>query len=367
MHRRTLPSLLPSLGPATRYAMFADVGGSECLPTAQDWRRDLPVITSQRLAGAALRSGASRNVPGDVLTALRDSSFASTEIAALTSRRSAPALLALQSAGIPFLIIKGPSLSEREGGLGSRPYSDIDVLVRVTEFRRALDVLAAEGFSEDAESRPPREYFNYLCREAVNLRDSRGGSVDLHHRVSPWLWSSRLTLDELMRWAAPGNVAGVHAPFASDIDNLLIGALHIVSDQGAPGASLRTWRDVALLWERLDKDEVLRRAEYCLLTAWLAWILGSLPLGTVNLAPLDGKVPRPIHAKVRLRMLLWLGGPSGRHVGLIFRLPLRGAIAYAAGMVVPNKEFLRRRGITSRVPHVSWWLHGLVALRRAVA
>lgn len=347
--------------------MFADIGGAECPPAAQDWRRELPAITSQRLSGAALRSGASRNVPADILRALRNSAFSSAQMAASTSSCSVPALVALQSAGVSFLVIKGPSLSEREGGLGSRPYSDIDVLVRTTEFRRALAVLAAKGFREDAESRPPREYFNYLCREAVNLRDSRGGSIDLHHRVSPWLWSSRLTFDELLRRAAPGSIAGVQVLFASDIDNLLIGALHIVSDQGAPGAALRSWRDVALLWDSLDKDEVLRRAEELSLTGWLAWILRSLPSSTVALTPLAGTLRSPIYARTRLRMLLRLGGPSGPHFGLLFRLPLRGAMAYIIGMIFPTRAFLRRRGIVSRTPHLTWWLQGLAALRRAVA
>src|SRR6185436_9088687 len=55
---------------------------------------------------------------------------------------------ALQSAAIPLMLLKGFYFADRlYGGLDRRPQHDLDILVRRTDFRQALRVLAGLGFA----------------------------------------------------------------------------------------------------------------------------------------------------------------------------------------------------------------------------
>src|SRR5215210_6381622 len=106
-------------------------------------------------------------------------------------RASAEAVVALRDAGVRSILLKGPSfdalLYDRDE---PRPYSDIDLLVRGTDFARAAEVLVGLGYRERADREPSR----VVEHARVWVRASDRRHVDLHQTlggvdrrdVDPW-------------------------------------------------------------------------------------------------------------------------------------------------------------------------------------
>jgi hypothetical protein len=203
----------------------------------------------------------------------------------------------------------------------------------------------------------PWTSFDRYCREAVNLRTENGGSIDLHHRISPWCWSGGLSFDVLNSAATVKNVFGVSLPLASSEHNLLVSALHVVSDRSRPGQSYRIWRDLLVLASSCPPSVVIAAARQTGTSAWLRWILGCLPIEVQPkelLGLLDGD-RRQIEKRLRLRMLLPPRFGSQHHFGQIFRLPVSHAALFTAGTLVPSPMFLRLRYPDDKYRYLKWW------------
>jgi hypothetical protein len=63
----------------------------------------------------------------------------------LSIAQAAPAIEALQAAGIEVIVFKGAALLELGLAAPSRPMADVDLLVRPADHRRAVDILLAHG------------------------------------------------------------------------------------------------------------------------------------------------------------------------------------------------------------------------------
>ena len=176
--------------------------------------------------------------------------------------------------------------------------------------------------------------------------------------IPPWLWGSHLTFEDLLAGSRDRSVPGGGTlPCASPADNLLVSALHIVSDKNSPGSTLMAWRDVLVLARAADPDELLVRARLAHLCGWLAWILDALPPGTVpaglhrQLAAEDRRIP--YHRRLRLVMP---PGVAARHMVLsqMCRLPPSNAARYLIGLGWPSPDFLDARIGSAPHPRMAW-------------
>lgn len=350
----------PTMTPGVRRLAFGDlepVVGDRPVPVTDD---DVALLVHHGLAGTA------RRVARTVAVELPETAFALLDVAALHAvhatmvmvRRSQPALETLTGAGVPWVVTKGPGVAGFEPA-GERPFGDLDVVVAPRDFATARRLLGSLGFEERTESRQPWSLFDRHCREAVNLRSPAGGSVDLHHHVPPWRWTRRLTADLLLAHPQTVTVAGVALPVASPEVNLLVCALHTVSDRNAPGSGLRVWRDVLVLAHRVDAADAVALARRVGLDGWLRWVLGRYP---ERLQPrhlldrLDGAGsrragPRGLDRWTTVRPLL---SPTVAHA---LRLPTANALLYGGGLLTPSRAFLDDRFPGHVRPYRAWWRH----------
>lgn len=158
------------------------------------------------------------------------------------------------------------------------------------------------------------------------------------------MWGSHLTFTDMLARSTVHPVPGGGSlPCASPADNLLVSALHVVSDKNRPGETLMAWRDVLVCARASDPADVLERAERSRLTGYLAWVLSALPTRTLPaglLEGLRGGAPGVPHSG-RLRMVIPPGIASRRMVlSQMCWLPTWNAARYAAGIARPSSGFL---------------------------
>src|ERR1700676_680476 len=357
--RHGLRPLFPEMPDLLFRVLFSDFTRTE--PNGKDdddWQASFRMIIQHNLEGLALRFQRDRSgIPPAMLKELQTSHFEKISHTLNMTQRSISGLRTLRDAQIEYVITKGLAIANLNKSVGDRPFTDIDVIVRPEDFTESMRLLRRAGFSENAATQPPRDLFARYCREATNLRDPEGASIDLHHRIPPWLWSGGVTFDVLCRDSRPYHHLDFDFPLASPAHNLLIAALHIFSDQGRPGNSLRVWHDVVLLLNRCSTDDILRCAGETRLDGWLHWIVGSLPEGLCPLRLLDalGRRPHPIPNRLRLQLALT---PSiERRPGLeqCLRLPSAHWILFISSMLVPQYSYVRFRYPHVQRPYWHWW------------
>lgn len=171
----------------------------------------------------------------------------------------------LQKAGVAALPWKGPALAVRAyGDVGLRSFADLDVLVRRRDARRALELLAAEGY------RSPLAPLDTLlgcwnaCLERqgeLALGNPRNGIVvDLHWALVPRFFSLPLEVDQLWERRRSLAIFGMTVPDLSPTDSLLTLCIHGGKHRWARLAWLL---DTAKLLEAspdLDWPQVISRA-----------------------------------------------------------------------------------------------------------
>ncbi len=358
--RRDLPNIFPSLSRGVLSLLFLDLFHSGDVELPSSW--DSPLIgtlVDQNLEGLALRAQREHAlpIPQETLNVLRLSHFNKMEHTSTVLRQSQLALEGLRNDHMEFVVTKGPGIAHLSKSPGDRVFSDLDIVVRGSDFVRALGILALDGYFERPETQPPREMFGRQCREAINLRSHNGGSIDLHHRIPPWLWSCGLRFDQLIRETTIIEYQGSEFPVADVTTNVLVTALHVFSDQGRPGRTLRTWRDLVFLLEQCDVESIALAAEESELCGWLHWIASCLPekLRPHDLLERLEESEKEICHKTRL--LLALGEPTVERPALeqLLRLPLRGWLTFGLSMLLPRRAYVEFRSGGFRHPYLRWW------------
>ena len=344
--RNGLPNIFPSIGPATSLVLFSDFV-EPALVTQDDWLNEIGLIVGQGMAGLARRlvHEYAIQLPRSVIELLQQTTFFDQSLTTRTLKCSGSGLQWLSEAEIPYVVTKGPGIALMGRSPSDRPFMDIDVVVAPARFSDALRLLRSTGYSESPLTMQTWDSFNLYCREAVNLRNEDGGSIDLHHRISPWYWSKGITFDLLQRDAIPVTMYGEHFTAVSPIHNLLITALHIVSDKSRPGQTVRAWRDLLVLVEKCPVASVVEAALVTGLIPWLFWILRCLPLDVQPAELLDALAgfDHRINGTSRLKMLMPQRIGAQHPIGQVFRIPLPHAVLYVAGMAMPSPTYLRTR------------------------
>ena len=359
---RTLPDIFPPLGPVTRSVLFADFERTPPALTPYQWYTEYPVLIGHGLAGIALRLARQHalDVPAAVVHDLEDAHFSEVTTTFRMTQCSRDGLAALRASGIPLVVTKGPGIAQAHHPMSERTFSDIDVVVPPRSFSAAFRVLRALGYQEQPQSVQPWPSHRRTGREATNLRTSGGGSIDLHHRISPWNWSHGLSFRNLEHRAHTSTLSGLSVALASTEDKLLIAALHVVSDKSQPGLSYRVWRDLLVLARASAPDRVAEVAGASGMCGWLSWILSCLPEEVrpsdlmTHLGNRDAHIPRT------WRLQLLLHTEREHLLNPMYRLPLPGAVFTVCGSLVPSPRYLRLQYPDTDHRYLTRW-HNLVS------
>jgi hypothetical protein len=339
--RHALSNLLPTLSPWTAAVLFSPYRVADDLPELTE--AELYEIFAMRLGPLLLQYLATHEtaVPTEQITRLRTyQAMGELRTKALVVEAK-QATEILTENGIRFAISKGPGIACHYPSPELRPYSDIDLLLRADDFARARRLLGEVGWQVNPERREQRDYFERQCREAVNLERGDLGRIDLHHHIPPWIWTSKMSTDELIDRAGVAKVDAHELPLLDAVDNFVISCLHIVSDRSEPGRSLMVWRDIIELGRAVDVDRVADRADDVELLGWIGAVVNSLPEDVRPFAVPSDWHDAAIHHPRRL--LLTLNNEAGdkpirRHLARLPAWP-NGAM-YVAGVAFPSGEFL---------------------------
>ncbi len=350
-----LCTLFPDLGPWSTAALW--YGRCTCPVPTTSVETELPIIHQQRLAGLLLRYVREAGINLDVrnIRYLQRSSLHWMALTTAALQQADDVVNRLQAMGARSAISKGPGVARWYPALDCRPYSDVDILVSPSFFRDAVTALESVGWREEGRNMQPREYMRWYCREGLNLRGPTDGSIDIHHRVPPWIWSMGLDQDKLVMRAQPVEVAGHDLPCLSPADNALVAALHLVSDQNRPGLALRAWRDLTEAVSRTPTNDLVSAAAEANLAGWLRALLIALPRPCRPLAAIAALPDQPLPHPSRLNLLL-----SGRLNGLgivgtqTLRLPWPNAMLFTAGLILPSRQFLRHKLEEDPHPYRHW-------------
>ncbi len=163
----------------------------------------------------------------------------------------------LNSRGIPMLAFKGPTLAMAAyGSLSLRQFSDLDILVKVSDLARALHLLADRGYrayfrgrhEKALPSLTPAQRRSYLRHylEYELIRDD-GLQVDLHWAFAPPLFPFRPAAE--VAWTDCRTLSLLDREVPCPANELL---LYILATHGAK----ERWQRLAWV---LDLDRLVRR------------------------------------------------------------------------------------------------------------
>lgn len=326
-----------------------------------DWEPSLPTLVQQRLAGSALHFADTHDIdlPPRVRATLVSARYRERYLTLLAELSAAAVAEVLRDVGVPFVVIKGPSIAAVDPVRGARPFVDADLLVPPDRFEDALLAARSAGFSS-ANDQPARQYYERHCYEGVNLVDASKRSIDIHHHVPPWWAGLKLTHDWMAQDCTLARIGGTDVPLASPTANLLIAALHLVSDRNLPGHKLLSWRDVMLATTLLDPASAATAVGAVGLGWWVRWVLGQMPatpsvtaLAAALDATVDTRAPRTSAARIKA---LAASGDTGMNLAFAARLPAPNAAAYVAGQVLPSKASRASR-LDGDESLLHWWRH----------
>ena len=251
------PALPPTAFEVARLAAASELGPEraaafrDAVAATDDWGSVLEVAAFHRvlpLLYVHLRNHAS-DPPARVVGPLRDHAvryaghvlFLSSEMARIGDR--------LRADGVPFLVLKGPSLTAAYGSVAKRPFVDNDLLVDRADFGRVERALLDLGFNQ--RKRSDRQQAGYLSvygeytfgRAAGDL----ASTVDVHTRLVPPGLPYDPDLNGLLVRAREVKVAGARVPALSWEDLLVALSVNALkgpngTDSGWPPTSRRSAR-----------------------------------------------------------------------------------------------------------------------------
>ena len=339
---------LSPLGPAARWSVTAGLlDKPRPLPSLSCFLDEAPTLAREGIlpvAVLALRAELGSPLPNAFKKL--DQIAALLEAMTLAAEASCRELFEIMQLTAPYLLIKGPAMARLYPPDWPRTYSDIDLLLTSDYFPIVLRRFLNAGFAISETTIPQREWFNTYCRESVNLHRADGANVDLHHQIPPWIFSQRVSTRELISRSISTSLFGIPVQVPSDCDQLLISALHIISDGWKGRVGLTSWRDVIMLLRRLE----IGQAREAFRGASLTWLFDLVtreinqhfPEAEIS-GPTESHIPN--HIQRRLRLLGWYGDTAvSRHrLAWAARLPARNSAAYLVGVTFPSREYLRTR------------------------
>ena len=293
----------------------------------------------------------------------------------LLNREARTVVRALDDAGIPALTFKGVALAALiYGDATARAAGDLDLLLRAEDVVRALDVLAALGYTPILPLRMDRareQRFVRLETQRHFVRSDPFVNLDLHWRLTPSHGVAAPTFHELWQRRTPVQLGDAAVPTLGVADTLLLLCVH----GACHGWSHAKWLDdVAQLLRRfpdLDWDWTWRQAHRLRAGRMLSQALALAHARRG--APLPAHVLQRLQAHRHLPALLAAGDPPGQRAlpgEAAYQLRLREGVwprlAYVAGALKPTAMEVASRPLPAHL----WWLYGpyrlLCLARRAM-
>ena len=223
-----MPELARTRALGLRIAAYGLDGREEPIDVGHDeWRRLIEFISAQRLSGiaaAAAGAGVLRldDAQAEELRGIHVADMTWTlalERALLRIAREAG------TEDLDHIVLKGPALAHRFYPDPSwRAFTDIDLLVRTADWRRACAVLERLGFHRQRPE--PRAGFDERFGKAAVHIDGQGLNVDLHRTLVLGSFGLWMRPEELFDRTIPFTVAGVPFRRLDDTAMLLHACVH---------------------------------------------------------------------------------------------------------------------------------------------
>ncbi|CAB4880627.1 unannotated protein [freshwater metagenome] len=312
------------------------------------------------VAGFVLQAAAEGRLrlPPAEQRALADRHLRRVAATALRRRALGPIVDALAPAcGAAPVLIKGPALADRTyPDWRLRPYGDLDLMVPRDRLGEATQALVQEGYTLIEEFRP-----GYAERFGHDLHVRRGDGaaavdVELHWRIGDDRVGEPLSHGHLIREALTLDVDGTPVLIPGTADQLLLAAVHLLSDR----ARRLCWvNDVRLLAQTAPEHQwtaTFARAEA--LGGGLLWVLhraldyAAHHLGLERARPLPAGV-RPPYGP--LRAVEELDLQASPHIGRLVALHGLDRLRYLRAVAIPT-----RAGLEGTVGGDGAGLHTLV-------
>ncbi len=249
---------VPPLRALTRHALWVGLGlDMPRLDVEAVGDDDVTSVASTRLATNAL-AAIRREAPVSPAITASLVAFASAE-ARTTARvlAAAPDLQqTLAAASIRSLAVKGAAVADLHPAGYARRFGDVDLLVAPSDYRAAFSVLVDAGFvPADHPDWNDRTRARYLA--STNFADASRRQVDVHRLVGPWPLGTRLRFDDLWRRRRSISAVGGTITAVGVEDTLVMTCLSMLGDWSADAGKLWPWRDVVVLSEMVDPEQLV--------------------------------------------------------------------------------------------------------------
>lgn len=225
-----------------------------------DWTEVIELATYHRLVPLLyvhVRDHASEVAPDDVQRLLRGGAmhramqvlFLSSELEVIATR--------FEEIGVPYLVLKGPSLAKAFGDASRRPFLDNDLLIRREDFGAVEKALREMGFLRWKRSQWQQAGYLYIHGEYSFGRavGSQISTADVHVNLVPRGYAYRASFKDLRARSQPLQVAGVEVPVLSWEDLFIALSVNALKDQWN---RLRLVSDLAELAKLVDWSRLMR-------------------------------------------------------------------------------------------------------------
>jgi Uncharacterised nucleotidyltransferase len=326
------------------------------------WTGFLGAILAERLSGLAVAA-----VEADRLrlpSARLDELLAGQRNAMLRSLSVERGILAVQEAldgaRIPFCVLKGPTLAHTIYPSPSwRPFVDLDLLVRTSDWRGACHALERLGLTRRLPE--PRGGFDERFGKGAVFVTASGSEVDLHRTLALGPLGLWMVSEEILDRTVAFSLGGERFRRPDDTDLLLHACVHATLGSWPPGRL--PLRDIAqIAWRaRVDWDALWVRAERWRLRAIIPFALRTarevlrvdIPAGTERfLRTVPTRRDRRLLEAYTTRR--GAGGMTLSAVRAISGIRSKGAYLWA--LLVPRREFMAVRSGTGKSSYVRRWL-----------
>lgn len=275
--------------------------------------------------------------------------------------------------GIDLVVLKGPSIAHTMYPDPSwRPFGDLDVLVRTSDWQRACALLPRLGYRRKYPE--PRPGFVERFGHTAVHESAEGIEIDLHRTLVSGPFGLRMNTDELFEQTGMFALGGRWLPRLGDTALLAHACVH--ASLGFRPPMLLPLRDVvqvadagAVEWERLDAMAARWRLrvvfDHAFRTAGEI-LRAELPEEAVN--GTNGPFPRR-EQRALLAYASSRRDQGGKALASLREIKgIRMKAAYVASLLLPSREFLTARSHDgARASYWSRWLAlGRKAIRRRV-
>ena len=174
------------------------------------------------------------------------------------------ALRALDSAGIPAIVLKGAALAATVyPDISHRSMADVDILVHPADRDQAHAVLERSGYLFLREPRRPFSPFDTAFTGEMAFVRTAGAVIELHWELTSCEWLrklSRIDMTELWRCAQPLDLAGLRTLQLAPQDMLLHVCLHLAAHGYAHAPACTDIRQLIEWHQPFPWEDFLARA-----------------------------------------------------------------------------------------------------------